>query len=409
MEFEKTIEKAFSHTTEETRHHYTIILKKFFKEAGVPNLTTLDVYLEETRDFEKDIRNGWKDYMKSRAPKTRVSMCAILHRFFKRNKIILDDDLWEDIKIWGDVKTGKIIMDRRLTTNQFRQLMIHADARAKAFFMTLATSGMRIGEALQLEFRDFPFLQRKDGEVIFLDVTKLRHPEEQNMIIIRHSAKTGRRRITFITDETKEALKEWLKKRDRYMKVSSMRGPHCKVRFEQDYLDRVFPFTYAPVGTMWRRLLTQTNLDEKCDAGYVLGVAKRDKDGKKIIGPDGKIERHPGEWYVYHVHTLRKRFNTDMLGMGMPEIMVRELIGHSGYLGGVYDETLQSTLWEEYQKASPCLLVWATDVTGIEKDQKDLAFKVHTQEKQIEELRELLIPYRDALLKKGGDSTLNRV
>jgi len=86
-------------------------------------------------------------------------------------------------------------------------------AKMRAFFLVTATSGLRRGEVLNLTFNDVDFANR--------------------MLIPRcHTGRTKRSWFSFYNEEAEEALKEWLKERER-----DRRSNHSSKLFPWDLSD----------------------------------------------------------------------------------------------------------------------------------------------------------------------------
>ena len=47
-----------------------------------------------------------------------------------------------------------MLLDKVPSNAELRRILTHMDAKGRALFLTLATSGMRIGEALKLKLSD---------------------------------------------------------------------------------------------------------------------------------------------------------------------------------------------------------------------------------------------------------------
>ena len=69
------------------------------------------------------------------------------------------------------------------------------DSKGRGLFLILISGGTRIGETLSVNLED-------------LDLDN-----DPPMIRLNHNTKSGNRRIVFISEEAKLAIKEWLKYR----------------------------------------------------------------------------------------------------------------------------------------------------------------------------------------------------
>lgn len=118
--------------------------------------------------------------------------------------------------------------------------------------------------------------------------------------------KTGNKRITFMSDEATEALKTWLKQREDYIRSAVKKTNFGNGKVADD--PRIFPFVYNTACQSWIRMVKKAGYDEK----------------------DLETGR-----YKYHIHSLRKFFRS-RLALKVPLDIVEALMGHEGYLTGVY-------------------------------------------------------------------------
>ena len=177
------------------------------------------------------------------------------------------------------------------------------------------------------------------------------------MVHIRSEyTKTGNPRITFISEEAKETLKEWLRVRDRYLKAAAGKS-HLHDKSVED--DRLFPLTAMNARAMWSNALEKTR------------NGKRDpRTGRLVIRP----------------HVLRKYFRATL---GKYSIDLTEaLMGHEGYLTEVYRKypNPEKELGEFYKKHMHELCVF--DASGLEdiKIEQKVNEKVAVLRKTLEDV-----------------------
>jgi integrase len=191
-----------------------------------------------------------------------------------------------------------------------KKVLAHTDEKGRALILTLASSGMRIGEALCIMLED-------------VDISK-KPPE----IVVRGLyTKNGETRVVFISSEAKEAVEEWLKIRTDYLKAAVnknnglVKKAEAKPKSESD--DRLFPFSDAVVRELWSRALSKAGLNAKDNA-------------------TGRLK--------YRVHGLRKFFRSQ-LALTCPVDVVEALMGHEGYLTAAYRRYTKKQMAEYYLKA----------------------------------------------------------
>jgi len=197
-----------------------------------------------------------------------------------------------------------------MTHETLKSILQHMDIKGRALMLVLASSGMRIGELLQIRISDVN-LTSEPGEIS----------------IRGEFTKTGEQRVTFISREAIHAVNEWLKVRDSYIESAKNRnagliaGGYSKAR--QDTEDRrLFPMTPENVGKMWGTALTNAGL-----------LTIDEGTGRKQL----------------HVHMLRKFFRSQ-LAMSCPVDIVECLMGHAGYLTDAYRRIGKPQMAEAYLK-----------------------------------------------------------
>ena len=188
---------------------------------------------------------------------------------------------------------------------------MHTDVKGKALILTLASSGMRIGECLQVKLSDVDLSDNPARIVVRGEITK-----------------TGDTRTVFISREAKEALKEWLKVREAYLKSAANRNKGLgNSKPVED--DRLFPFSYNTANEMWENALRKA------------GLLDRDSSTG---------------WNRYRIHGLRKFFRSQ-LALACPVEIVEALMGHEGYLTEAYRRYTLKQMAEYYRKAEHLVTV----------------------------------------------------
>ncbi|MFA4973956.1 MAG: tyrosine-type recombinase/integrase [bacterium] len=246
----------------------------------------------------------------------------------------------------------------------------------KALVLVLASSGMRLGEALALTMAD-----------VDLDASPA-------IVWVRRSGsrkvpKSGQRRVTFITSEATEALKQWLdyrptwlankaafvEKRTRIVrdedgterKVSNLRNFE-RIRCDAATEKRIFPCCRQDV----------------TDDFY---AALKRATGSEYIDPD--TGRH-----LVHLHSFRTFFNVALKSAGgNAHIIAEQLIGHRGYLGGAYDKMTVEKKAEFYAENEHLLwIVQRKEITpDMEKETAALRDRIAALEADRERDRQQMI------------------
>ncbi len=271
-------------------------------------------YISEERDHSKDMLS-FISSLKDKPPMTAKAYVTGLKEWLSFNDIEFTNKEAKSIKKKmpkGGVRTTEKDMD----TVTIRTIISHMDIKGKALILTLASSGMRIGEALSITLED-----------IHLN-------EEPPSIDIRgENTKNKNLRYTFISKECKEVMIEWLKVRDRYLESSLNKnkglidsGISGSKTIDDD---RLFPFSDGTVSQIWLNAL------EKAEFNFV------DRGTHRL---------------QLRIHQLRKFFRSQ-LALGCPVDIVEALMGHEGYLTDAYRRYTKKQMSEFYIKNEHLLYI----------------------------------------------------
>ena len=145
--------------SQKTKKSYRTALKQFFTVA-FPELKTskalqlLDKlslqYFEKDRDIRKDII-AYKNSIKHQAPKTRQSKLSPIFRYFEDNGIEFAKSFTRNL--YGK-NSESITTEHVPTAEEIGRIIQYLPIQAKTLTLVLASSGMRIGEAIQLTLND---------------------------------------------------------------------------------------------------------------------------------------------------------------------------------------------------------------------------------------------------------------
>jgi len=145
-----------------------------------------------------------------RPPKTIRVFLVSAKMFLLESDVELSQRFWRRLRRRIQGSRARTI-DRVPSNKELRDIMKHLDIHCQALFLLLASSGMRIGEALQLSPED-------------IDLTR----QPAKVTIRGQHTKSGNPRTTFLSREAVEALKQWLPHRDNYLDAASRKSRHKK-------------------------------------------------------------------------------------------------------------------------------------------------------------------------------------
>jgi integrase len=295
-----------------TINAYKWCLSEFFKSIyniKIENFEILEKlaenYLLENRNYEEDIEKFFI-LIKDKPPKTIKLMLTAVKTFLIENGIETKEAFWRRLR--KRIKGSRALTLDQVPSNQeLKQIILHMPIHGKALTLLLASSGMRIGEALKLKIED-------------IDLEKCR------INIKGEYTKTGNPRIAFFSKEAREMIKEWLKVREDYLKRSVKRSIVYKKSLEDR---RIFPFEMPVYYEIWKRAVKKA------------GFEKFDSSTKRQL---------------VHPHVLRKFFRTRMATV-IPLDVVEALMGHEGYLTEVYRRYSIEDLEKFYSQGESVVLI----------------------------------------------------
>jgi integrase len=289
-------------------------------------------YVTEDNDFEGDLFRFVSKYPKDQ-PKTRSTRTGAVLSYLATNQIAIDNETKWDIGFSG---AEPVTDDRIPSPSELRTICEHLPLNARAMVLTMASSGMRIGETLKLEVDDLNLKTDPARIVIPYNVTK---------------NKKGR--TVLITPEAKELLQRWLPQREKYIMQAKTRSkglPHANVDIGSK---RVFPFTTEQFAFYWKKALRKASLIER--------------------------DKTTARWKI-HAHGLRKYFRAR--GNWTNFEVAEFLMGHLSSLKETYakyKENFDSKVVPEYVNAMPGLMVFENGEkirelkSGLEDAKQELA------------------------------------
>ncbi len=305
-----------------TRASYLTGLKQFFR-LMYPDGGEIDElsqrYLAEDRDYREDMQN-FKDVLEGKAPKTRQSRFNVVWTFLNDNGITFPKRFLKNL---NGKATESISYEAIPSNEELRRICEYLPIQGKALALVLSSSGMRIGEAVKLKIVDVDLKS---------EIVKIR--------IRAEIAKNKKKRITFISPETKGAVEEWLQFRDQYLEQA--KGRSAKHKRSED-TGKLFPFEGGNFNYMWKNALEKANL-------------------KKVDPKTKRVTMRP--------HNLRKYFRLRVGRYGRDE--VEALIGHQEGLNKIYarfsGEDGERRLEEIYKKAILDLSIYQRIVQVVQTD-----------------------------------------
>ena len=284
----------------------------FLSAKGTPHLETL------TRgDLEAFIEHLQDVGLKASTVSSRVKQLKALVRFLIEEGVVAPQVLLKRLT----VKVPEPL-PRAIPPDELRSLLtVIDDVRNRAMILLLLRTGMRIGELLSTTVNEVLMGERK--------------------ILIFEAQKNRLGRVVYFSDDARDALTVWLRKRDpqkEYLFYARGRNTMC----------------YTTARTMFHRYLLKARLDHKS----------------------------------YTLHSLRHTFATELLNAGMRLECLQVLLGHASLqMTRRYARLSDKTREEEYFKA----------MEKIEKEEGDVHHELDRKLQTILEEAQLLSSHREEL------------
>jgi integrase len=255
-------------------------------------------YKDDVRTFKRFLvgKNGTNMTV---SPKTFSLNMTAIKSCFEANGVFINQKWWNKINKLS-VRIAPITKNVIPFKADLYNIINNANSRAKALFLTLASSGMRIQECLSVTV-DHVFLNERPPRI---------HLEAE-------WTKTGIARDVYISNEAKRWITNWMKHRDNYINsVNNRLENHPSISRERNYAT-LFAFRPTTCHEMWENLLYKAD-----------GIKKeRDRKKRKLQKKGKYTEIDPKtNRYIYHIHSLRKFFSRRST---MDRDAIEQLLGHT--------------------------------------------------------------------------------
>gem|GEM_PF-2277166 len=340
---DKTAEEKLEETKQQIEQVYASFLERYFEELELPS-----------RVFKDDLLLfiNWLTEKQHRPPKTIALYATAAKVFFAEHGYPIPEEEWRLIRKRKLPSAKPSTEDRIPTQAELRRILDCLPTMGRALVLFLASTGCRLGEALQLKVEDL-----EEGEESLLDM-------EPPRAKIRHQYTKGGKagRVVYMTYEARDALKTWLQARKGLKKRNG----------EAYEGNRVFPITEANARYMWNQALRKAGIGEERD-----GTTGRRK---------------------LHLHCLRKFFRSKS---GLDFDTVNALMGHEAYLDEAYRRKEENEVADEYARvALKNLSIYSAPTSRKEEIKRILAMQGLTIEDIIQAFQEEI--YKEGVGTGGG-------
>jgi len=298
------------------------LVEQYFTEHDVKNEGDRDRIID---DFKKYTSWTAGHY----TPKSCQYYNAALKQFFDYHGVNINAKDRKEIKRRVK-KGGPETRDILISKDEIRKLLMHSPLKLQAIILLLASSGLRINEALTLELGD------------------LELSDESGKIFIRgENSKNNYSRVTFCGKEAAACLREWLSVREKYLDGVEKRlytGNKIILVSSRERRNRVFGF-----GDVHAR-------DLLVAASKKAGLYKIDSSTKRSL---------------IHFHSFRKFFSTTLNDI-LPSMDIEKMMGHQSALDKSYKIPSDEKLLEVYLKGEPYLRIYDDGAEEIAKTKEQI-------------------------------------
>lgn len=302
-------------TKEQYKVALLIFLQSVYGENEYKGINQTDEgvgrYLKEKEGSILDDLKKMVRFMDSKgyAPSTINGTATVVRVFFEEHEHEIPKKEWKRLRRLLP-SSAAITQDKILTKEQMRRVLAHLPINGRAIAFFLLSSGSRTGETLKLK-----------KENLDLDAD----PPEASFRATTTKRGVGGRTV-FMSYEARDTIKEWLAIKDSRFKTGGY-GKYPK--------DLVFGISSRGFQSMWNLALKKASL------------ATRDSETNI---------------HVYHVHTLRKFFETNMSLAGVPNDIYEAWMGHTGYLGGAYKRYSKEETAKIYKNQMNAVTIYGSSI-----------------------------------------------
>jgi integrase len=288
-----------------------------------------DWYFSEQRDPSEDLIAYAGTFTRAPATTARTRITSVKEFLIFHDIEIRDKDARTIRR--KIPKGGAVTVEQDLDAATLQSMLMHAALWLRAMILLMASSGMRIGEVLALQLTDIDL----EGDIGVIQV---------------RSPKGGVQRYCFCSIEAADTIREWLKKREAYLKSSLNKGRGIgAVKDARD--PRVFPMSRNNVDAAWENVLVNSDHHS------------RDRVTKRL---------------QIHPHMLRKYFSSQ-LSIAIPREIVELLMGHKGYLSDAYRRYTRKQVEEMYRKGEAFVTVQMSDEVRELRTNTDKRMQAHSE------------------------------
>jgi integrase len=287
-----------------SKHAMEMALKAFDRAFGDP----IEVVINRVKSGEVDVFSLFDSFVadldnRGLSPNSIRGYLSRVKQYFAYNDVFLDKEKFRVKVVLPRIEEPD---DRAPTVEELRKILSWGKLRTKALILVLASSGMRLGEAIKLRVKDLDF-KSKPVKVKLSPAV---------------ASKTGQRRITFISEEATEYLLHYL-------------GERIDSPNDWLFVSEADNTKHVSDDRAWRTIIN--SIDRA-------GLGKKNE-----ATIQGRRKIHP--------HSFRKFFFSKTVGV-IGETASHALMGHSSYMKTYYRIT-EKERTKDYLKCMPYVTIFS--------------------------------------------------
>lgn len=310
-----------------TKSNYTSVICRYLEfvaklpkpapntPVDFPKYESLAVeYIQAVKDGKRILRNDINQFtvsLHSSSAFTQKRYPRHILRFLKYHDVVLPENHRDFLNTRAIKARPTTTTEEFITKDIIQKMCTFANPQMRALIYFMLSTGCRISEALNVHVDEIMFDENPPRVYIRKEISKNDIP-----------------RNVFLTKEATEILKIWVLYRNEY--ISKKRGLNEYRDFDNK---KLFPFTRVVAHNMWELMLKKAQL------------YKTDPETHRM---------------TIHPHSLRKYFRRILpTGSKNPKAveLTEKLMGHEGYLGGVYSNVDLKELAAFFKEAETALWI----------------------------------------------------
>jgi integrase len=307
---------------EKQRAEAEYLVERYFTEHDVKNDDDRQKIIDDFKKYTSWTANRY-------TPKSCQYYHAALKQFFEYHGLDIHAKDRKEIKRRvkkGGPETKEVLVSKE----DIRKILMHSPLKLQALVLLIASSGLRINEAVTLELDDIEL-----------------HEDDGRIFVRSENTKNKFSRITFCGKECVICLKEWLSVREKYLDGVEKRlytGNKTILVSSSVRRNRVFGF-----GDVHARDML---------------IAALKKAG--LYKVDNRTHRS-----MIHFHSFRKFFATTTNDV-IPSMYVEIMMGHQSALDKSYKIPNNEKLREMYLRGEPYLRIYDESAEEIVKTKEEI-------------------------------------